>query len=516
MPRLFLIVLFGLGLLTPRVHAQHPADLLRARLGDTIDPDEQAHFGLFPSIPRTAFVAATYRPEGTSLRVELRTRGRDTSLVLNDALGTALGTYVDGYEKLFASGTPALLAEATTTLAFARLARPNLVATDRTVIVERADGTGLTGDLLYADAGGVALLPTGQPYVWRDAAQQLAWIPAAEIVRVRAVGGRQQVLTAGQLVGAAGLFAAQALAASGDGVTYRVEGVSLVGAVAGAAVVGLSAVTNTGPGRGAVPSGVAHLALFARTAPPEFRAWWAARDTPTTASIRPKTLYQPRLHVTLLDTWSAAGDVSTTQVAMFDRPSRPTQTETFSRDAYVPSRQQSLVLDAEVRVWKMLSIGGAYRWSREGAGLLREDNEQIADKKLMMGFMSAGLNGLVPLPDWLTVSVGVGAARFTAEGSGAVYATRAFQDKAPDEGNIERYAFRADTWLPAARFVVDLYGTRALSLVGRVVVVPGQEIEIAEVSKSGGLSNNRWSNTQAAHTLSLSPVSVGIGLRAHL
>lgn len=494
----------------------HPADVLAARLGPTIDPDEQAHFGLFPRIARTAFVSAQYAPAGDGLRLRVEARGgRDTTWMLTAEQGAALALYVDEYEALFTDAPPPALDRAAAVLAAAGVSRRSLVAADRRVAVALRDGTRRDGALLYAGPEGVALFTPGTPYRW-ERTDDLVWIPAGAIVQVRQTGPRQRVLYGAQLATAAGLFAAQIATAEDDGERYRPTGVGVGAVVGGASLVLLSAVTNNGPGRAWLPASVQRVALFARSAPPEFNRWLAQQER--TASPPPYAVpaYQPRLRLTVLDAWSPPGSASYTQVATFDRPFRPTQTETFTEEAYVPSRQQALTIDAEVRVWRAVHVGAAQTWARDAAADLPETRERFDDRGMTLGFVSVALGDVLRLPRWSALSVGVGAARTSGRLSGVLYGTRAFQDGPPDEANLERYSFTVEQWHPAARVVVDLYGTRALSLVGRVTYVPGQRVEVPGIESEGGLSGNRWSNTQAAHTLTLSPLSVGVGLRAHL
>ena len=501
---------------TSNIYAQHPADVLHARLGEAVDPDEQAHFGLFPFTARSAFESATIHAEGPRLRIDVHAgSGRDTSFVLSEELSQSLARYVDEYELRFTQhGTP-LLDQAVSALAIARVARPALLRTNRTVIVERMDGTAQVGELVFADADGVALLPPGRPYAWREVSASLTWIPLPAVLQVRQIGAQQRMLGAAQVIGAGGLFTAQALTAEEDGVRYHPSLVSILHPLSGLGIALLSAVTNSGPGRAKLPPQTQRIALFARSTPPEFRAWWAAREPFSHGGAR-ETAYRPRLRVTLLDTWTPPGDVSYTQYATVDRPFQPAESYTLTRNTYVPSRQQRLTLDAEVRVWRGFALGGAYSWMREGTEELEDDFERIEGRRLMVGFVSTDLNRFVALPGWAAVSVGVGAARSQGRISGAVYGTRAFLDTAPDEGNIERYSFTTQKWHPALRVVIDLFGSRHLSFASRIAFIPGQQTEVPETSSAGGLSGRRWSNTQPAHTVTLSPWSVGAGLRLHL
>ena len=187
--RRLLFVLFALPGLAA---AQHPAESLHARLGDAIEPEEQAYFGLFYPLG-ARFRGATYAREGDGLRFHLTLSDTaqavtDSTVVLDAATAQMLARYVDEYETLFAGDGLVPRRRAYGALLRMQIARPAPGYQSGTQVrVVRRSGNRVEGTLLWADTQRMALQPTRTPFDWRRPGHVVLVAPS-EIERIELAG----------------------------------------------------------------------------------------------------------------------------------------------------------------------------------------------------------------------------------------------------------------------------------------------------------------------------------------
>ena len=514
-------LLFVLLVLPGLAAAQHPAESLRARLGDAIEPEEQAYFGLFYPLD-ARFRGATYAPQGDSLRFHLTladTAGAalDSTVVLDAPTAQMLARYVDEYETLFAGDGLVPRRRAYGALLRMQVARPAPgYRPGAPVRVVRRDGSRVEGTLLWADAQRLALQPPRTPFDWRRPGEVVLIAPS-EIGHVELAGWPDAAVTgATALV----LMASQAVVPlySGDAAP-ALDALRTAATATGVVVLRerprsrLDVQGRRADYARALPRLVG-LSRYAALRPPELAATAPPEGPPHAPE---KVRRPPRPYVSLMITHENEAPVGNGYtVAAQYAPAHPAAPGGQALTEVTPRiHRAGLYGEATFHVLPWLGIG--VEGARHRSLRPREGTDEALGTTLFYGASVRARRRVQETPvgsAWL--SVGVGLRRVTASLRGVFLVTAAARPEAPPPNVYATYEARGERLQPTAHVGYDVAVGRHASIYAGVNAALPLELRVPAQTSTFEHATGRYQATMPAHKTGVGAVRYRLGIRLHL
>ncbi len=514
--RLLLLLLFCTG----TASGQHPSDRLEARLGPTLEPDEQAYFGLFYTLD-ARFHTATFAPQGDSLSAVLTLHEgpvlMDSTVILSVEASNLLARYVEEYETLFSGDGLVPRRRGYATLLRERIARPADVRQPGTrVRVVRRDGSVARGTLLWADTRSLGIHEGYGVFDWHRAGEVQVVSPS-EVGRIELSGWPEGAVQAAQVATA---LAVQATAPLYDGAETPALDLLRVGSGAAAIVLLGERPRNRIVLQGqreayaaALPRLTA-LSRFQTLRPPELAARAEPLDPPPFAPDPLPRVRRPYVSVMVTHAFEVPISDAFTVEARY-AAANP-QAESGAKQTEVRARARAAGLHGEVSVhvlpWLSLSGEAAHHRS---ATLDRGNDEAFGAITLYGASVRARRRVQRTRIGDAWLSAGVGARHVAASMRGTYLITAAALAAAPAPNIYDTYAADAARWQPVFHVGYDVFFARHASVYveGDVAAPLTFTVEAREASFSNAAG--RYTASMPRHRSRVAGARYRLGLRLH-